>query len=162
MSPKKIALCGAVAACYAALTAATASFSYGPIQFRAAEALCLLCALAPDAVWGVALGCALSNLFSPVSALDVVIGTAATLLGCLCVRRMRRPALMPLPLIACNAVFVGAELALFYSKDAALTGFLIAAGQVALGETAVLYLLGVPLFLLLRRSAVGELLRNIG
>lgn len=151
MSPKKIALCGALAAAYAAITAATAAFSFGPVQFRAAEALCLLCTLAPDTVWGLTLGCALANLFSPVSVLDALVGSAATLLGCLCVRRIRRPALMPLPLIAVNAVFVGAELAVFCPGEAALSGFLVFAAQVAAGEAAVLYLLGLPLLLLVRR-----------
>ena len=67
---KLLAFNGILAAVYAVVTLLTASFAYGPVQFRIAEALCLLPMLLPQTVWGVTLGCVVANLFSPVSALD--------------------------------------------------------------------------------------------
>ena len=147
---------GVLAAVYAVVTILTASFAYGPIQFRLSEALCLLPMLAPQTVWGVTIGCILANLFSPVSALDVVIGSLATLLGALWVTRVRRVWLAPLPMTICNAVLVGGMLAYVYTPDNLLSGFLLMAGEVALGELAVGYVLGVPLVLALRRTGAAE------
>ena len=55
-------------------------------------------------------GCFIANLFSPFS-LDVVFGTAATLLACLITQRMPNKWLAPLPPVLCNAAIVGAECA---------------------------------------------------
>ena len=83
LSIHRLTACGIIACVYAVLTVATASFAYGPIQFRIAEAMCILPFFAPWTTWGLTLGCLLANLFSPVSALDIVVGTAATLIACL-------------------------------------------------------------------------------
>lgn len=155
MNTKKLAFGGILAAVYAVVTVLTASFAYGPVQFRIAEALCMLCYFTPSAVWGLTVGCFVSNLFSPMP-IDLVVGTAATLIGCLLARRCRRhPALIPVPVILSNAILVGLELAWVYTPEAFLPGFLLSAVEVAAGETAVLYVLGLPLLLFLRRSPVG-------
>ena len=151
---KLLALNGVLAAVYAVVTVLTASFAYGPIQFRLAEALCLLPMLLPQTVWGVTVGCVLANLFSPVSALDVVIGSLATLLAALWVTRVRRVWLAPLPMTICNAVLVGGMLAWVYTPDNLVSGFFLMAGEVGLGELAVGYVLGVPLILALKRTDV--------
>ena len=151
---KLLALNGVLAAVYAVVTVLTASFAYGPIQFRLAEALCLLPVLLPQTVWGVTVGCVLANLFSPVSALDVVIGSLATLLAALWVIKVRRVWLAPLPMTICNAVLVGGMLAWVYTPDNLVSGFFLMAGEVGLGELAVGYVLGVPLILALKRTDV--------
>lgn len=69
---RQIALNGLVAGLYAAVTILTASFAYGNIQFRIAEALCPLVALEPSLTIGLTLGCLIANLFSTVSALDII------------------------------------------------------------------------------------------
>ena len=79
ITSRQIALNGLVAGLYAAVTILTASFAYGNIQFRIAEALCPLVALEPSLTIGLTLGCLIANLFSTVSALDIIVGTAATL-----------------------------------------------------------------------------------
>lgn len=83
LTTRQIALNGVVAGLYAAITILTASFAYGNIQFRIADSLCVLVVLEPSLTVGLTLGCLISNIFSTVSALDIVIGTAGTLLGCL-------------------------------------------------------------------------------
>ena len=83
LNTRQIALNGVVAGLYAAITILTASFAYGDIQFRIADAMCLLVVLEPSLTVGLTLGCVIANIFSTVSVLDIVVGSAATLIGCL-------------------------------------------------------------------------------
>lgn len=152
----QVTFCGILAAVYAVLTICTSAISYGPIQFRLAEALCILPYFNPIATIGLTLGCLIANLFSTVSALDIIVGSAATLLACLLVQRCHKPALAPLPVILCNAILVGAEIAIVSSPNAFWQGFLLFGAEVGAGELAVTYLLGLPLILLLRKNGLGE------
>lgn len=144
---RQIALNGLAAGLYAAVTILTASFAYGNIQFRLAEALCLLAALEPGLTVGLTLGCLIANIFSTVSALDIIVSTLATFLSCLLLRHIKKSVLLPLPLIFCNALLVGAMLSFVsFPAEAFWSGFAIFALEVAAGEAAVLYFLGLPLY----------------
>ena len=160
LTTRQIALNGVIAGLYAAITILTASFAYGNIQFRIADALCVLVVLDPSLAIGLTLGCLIANIFSTVSALDIVIGTAGTLLGCLLAAKVRKDWLVPVPVILANAVLVGAMLAYVLTPGALLQGFLINGGEVLLGEAAVLYALGVPLLLFFRKSGLMDRLLN--
>lgn len=151
---RHLCACGVIAALYAALTIATASFAYGPIQFRVAEALIVLCWFEPLLTVGVTLGCFLANVFSTVSALDMIVGTAATLLACLWTVKCRKKWFVPMPNVLCNAVIIGLMLAFVLTPDAVFAGFWTFAAQVGLGELVVMYLLGLPLLAALERSGV--------
>ncbi|MDY2720418.1 MAG: QueT transporter family protein [Candidatus Faecousia sp.] len=157
---RQLAFAGILAAVYAVVTILSAPIAYGAIQFRLSEALTVLCCFTPTAVWGMVLGCLIANLFSPVSVLDVVLGTGATLIACLLTRPIKKPWLVPIPTIAANALIVGAEIAFFTSDSAFLPAFGLNALTVGLGEAVVMYLLGVPLFLYLRRSRAGQRLSS--
>ena len=161
LSIHRLTACGIIACVYAVLTVATASFAYGPIQFRIAEAMCILPFFAPWTTWGLTLGCLLANLFSPVSALDIVVGTAATLIACLITARCRNKFLAPLPPVIVNAVLVGAMLAGVLTPDAFWKGFFVFGAEVGAGELVVMYLLGLPLLLVFRRQGLDERLRAI-
>ena len=152
LSVRKLALWAVVAGLYAAVTLLTASFAYGPVQFRVAECLSVLCCFSPGMTVGITLGCLVANLFSVVSALDMVVGTAATLLACLLMSRCKNPVTMVLPNVLVNGLFIGAMLAWVYTPDAFWQGFLVNGLQVVVGETAVMVLLGVPLFVFLKKS----------
>ena len=152
LTVRELTACGILAALYAVITIATASFAYGPIQFRVADALCVLPFFMPVTSIGLFVGCLVANLFSTVSALDIVIGSAATLLGCIWAGRLKHKWLVPLPTIAANTVMVGAMLAAVYTPDAFWAGFLTMGAQVALGELAVMAALGLPLIAYLSRS----------
>lgn len=177
---KRIAFAGVLAAFYAAITLATASLAYGPVQFRVAEALAVLCCFTPAAVYGMVIGCMAANLASFVSAWDFLIGSLATLLACRLTWRMSRSLragpsadegtargprrrllilLIPLPTVLCNALIVGAEIAVFFDDRAFLPAWGLNALSVGAGEAAVTYLLGLPLllFLLKREDAVRRL-----
>ncbi len=157
----RLTACGIIAALYAVLTIATASFAYGPIQFRIAEALGVLPFFAPWTAWGVTLGCLLANLFSTVSALDIVIGTLATAIACLLTARCRSWLLAPLPPVIVNAVMVGAMLAGVLATESFWGSFALFGLQVGAGELAVMYTLGLALIVLFRRRGFDERLRAL-
>ena len=161
LTTKQIALSGVVAGLYAAITILTASFAYGNIQFRIADAMCLLVCIEPSLTIGLTLGCLIANIFSTVSVLDIVIGTAATLLGCLLTIQVKKTWILPIPTILANAVMVGAMLAFVYTPESFWQGFAIMGAEVAAGEIVVLYLLGVPLYLTMKKTGlIGQLLRE--
>lgn len=161
ISTRTIAVSGIVAAAYAVITILTASFAYGPVQFRISEALCVLCWFEPPLAVGLFLGCLIANLFSTVSALDIVIGSAATLIACLLIAKCKKPWMVPLPVIIVNAVMVGAELAFVYTPDAFWSGFVLMGAQVGFGELVVMYVLGYPLLMVLKkRNIMGKFRLN--
>ena len=160
-----LAQAAVIAALYAAVTLAPgiSAISYGPFQFRIAEALTILPALTFAAVPGLALGCVLANGFGLLlganiaGAWDVLIGSAATLLAALCSYALRKscvkgvPVLAAVPPVLFNGLIVGAELSLVLRLP-----FWATAGEVALGELSVVFLLGLPLALLLKRTKIFE------
>lgn len=154
LTVRELAFCGVLAAVYAVVTMATASFAYGPIQFRITEALCVLPFFAPVTSLGLFIGCLVANLFSTVSVLDIVIGSAATLIGCVWTSKLRNKWLVPLPTVLANGVMVGAMLAAVYTPDAFWSGFLTMGAQVAVGELAVMLVLGLPLMAYLQKSQI--------
>ena len=151
---RKLTLCAAIAAMYAAITICSAPLSYGLVQFRLSEALVVLCAMEPVIGVGITVGCFLANLFSTVTALDVVVGTAATALACLWTAKCKRFWLLPLPNILVNAVLVGGMLAFVLFPGNTAMGFAIAAAQVGFGEVTVMYVLGLPLYRFVEKSGL--------
>ena len=57
--------------------------TYGPVQCRFAEALCVLPFLFPSTIPGLFVGCLLTNLMSTVP-LDIVVGSLGSLLATYC------------------------------------------------------------------------------
>ena len=102
-----------VGAAYAVLSIFGSVFgiTYGPIQCRFSEALCVLPFLMPETAWGLGVGCLIANLLSPYGILDIVVGSAATLLAALLTARCKKKWLAPLPPVAANMVLVGLVLA---------------------------------------------------
>ena len=81
-SIRKLVRCGVVAAIYVVLCMALQPLSYGAVQVRVAEALCLLPVFGAEYIAGVVLGCFLANLLGS-TIVDVIFGTLATLLACI-------------------------------------------------------------------------------
>lgn len=105
---QKLTLAAMTAAAYAALSLLGAVFglTFGPIQVRFSEALCLLPFLFPETAWGLGVGCLIANLFSPYGALDIVVGSLSTLIAALLTARCRSPWTAALPPVVCNMVLV--------------------------------------------------------
>ena len=122
------------------------------IQFRAAEALCVLALFTPAAIPGLTLGCLIFNVAAGASAADFVIGTAASALAAMAMYLTRKITLRgyPLPAMVMPALFnglmVGWMLAYYFGG-----GFWLNAACVAIGELGVLLTLGTALFYSLKR-----------
>ncbi|MHB1340957.1 MAG: QueT transporter family protein [Coriobacteriia bacterium] len=174
-----VAQAGVIAAVYAALTFIMIQnpLGYGPVQLRLSEALTVIAVFTPAAIPGLALGCVIANAamlaqFGPIALLDVVFGSLATLLGAWWTHRLRaRPALALLGPVVTNALIVPAYLPIvlgaigFY--DVTVLGFDIASSwplmyaygvvTVGVGQAVVVYALGLPLLMLLRRLGLGRM-----
>lgn len=165
LSTRRIACAAVAGAAYAALTMLLYPISYGPLQFRLSEALCILPFFDPIFASGLFIGCLIANLISASGPLDVVFGSLATLLAAgmtaWCGRRSRSFASCVIgccaPVVT-NGVIVGAVLAATVaSGDAAFAAaWLLYGGEVALGEAVVLGAVGLPLARILQRQGIVD------
>jgi len=111
VSVRKLARCAVVAALYVVLCMALQPLSYGAVQVRVAEALCLLPVFGAEYIAGVVLGCFLANLLGS-TIVDVILGTLATLLACVVTYKLRNVRIgglaipASLPPVAFNAVMI--------------------------------------------------------
>lgn len=154
---KQLTLGALIAALYVALTwmqnlllPGTTSMA---IQFRASEALCVLAFFTPAAIPGLGLGCLLFNLSNAGALpLDLVVGTAASVLAAASMYAMRNITIKGYPLPGLlmpalwNAVLVGWELTYYIGG-----GFWLNCLYVALGELGVLLTLGSFLYHTLKK-----------
>lgn len=164
MKNKTYVLCAAavVGAAYAVMTIALAPISYGAVQMRVSEVLCILPLFIPGTAWGLAAGCVLANLLTG-NIFDIIFGSLATLAAAFCTAAVgRRGHSRLLTLLGClmpvvfNAVVVGAVITAAYNGMdifAHFGVFALNAAQVGLGELAVMLLLGYPLARFLPRQA---------
>ena len=118
------------------------------VQFRAAEALCVLAFFTPAAIPGLGLGCLLFNLsFAGALPLDFLVGTLASILAASAMHLTRNVKWGKLPVLGLlmpgifNALLVGWELNIYIGG-----GFWLNALCVALGEWVVLLTLGSILY----------------
>ena len=150
-----------IAAMYIALTLANIGYSYGGVQFRVSEALTVLPFLFPETIFGLFVGCLISNMFSPIGLPDVVIGSLATLAAAFLTSKCRTKWLAPVPPIVINAIFIGMLVTLFYTPgtEAGGVAFAVTALQVGAGQIAVCFGLGMPLLLLLEKTRIKARLR---
>lgn len=138
LSVTRLVRCAVIAAVYVVLCLALAPFSYGAVQVRIAEALCLLPVFGAEYIVGVTLGCFLANLLGS-TVIDVVFGTLATMLACLVTYKLRdvrvKGLAIPasLPPVVFNMLIVGAFEITFFFSDTAPTAALAAFNAVAVG-----------------------------
>ena len=153
-----------IAALYAAITLAVMTLvpipglNHGPIQFRVSEALTMLAVFTPAAIPGLAIGAFLANLLGPYGPPDMIFGTLASLLAALCSYWLRNiqwkklPILSGIPPVLFNAVIIGAMIAYFFMDTFAWQNVLLFGAQVGLGQLVVVYGLGLPLVVALRKT----------
>ena len=124
------------------------SLTFGPVQFRFAEALTVLPFLFPAAAPGLAVGCLITNLLSPYGPADVIFGTLATAIAAWLTIKMPRWYLAALPPILVNAVILPPMWA-WAEVGAVNPAFWMAWGwniaSFVLTETLVCYVLGTLL-----------------
>lgn len=151
---QKLVSAAVIGALYAVLTMALSPISYGPLQFRVSEVLCILPFFMPFTAWGLFFGCVIANLVSAAGILDVVFGSLATLGACICMAVFGKKDSISNRVFAClmpvlwNGVIVGATLTVAVAGLNPLKefgAFCVYAGQVALGELGVMFAIGLPL-----------------
>lgn len=149
-----------VGAAYAVLTMVLAPISYGALQFRLSEALCILPFFIPSTAWGLYVGCAAANLLTG-NVFDVIFGSLATLGAALCTAAIGKKrqdtkgqllaCLMP---VVFNAVIIGIiiteaymGLRIFQHPEVLALNAL----QVGIGEAGVMFIVGFPLIRQLKK-----------
>ena len=150
-SAKSLAKIAVIAALYATCTFIFAPISYGAIQFRIAECLCVLAFFYGEGVIGLTIGCFIANIFGN-GPLDIIFGTFATFISALLSRIIAKQiknyllrffvcASFP---ITINAIIVPFTfLAITELKEL----YFISAVQVFIGQTVVILSLGLFLYL---------------
>ena len=163
---RSIALAAVVGAAYAALTLGLAPISYGPVQFRVAEVLCILPFFLPATAWGLFVGCAVANIMGG-GVLDIVFGSLATLGAALATAHFgRKGCSVGNSVLAClmpvlfNAVIVGAVVTAVFTVEGETVNpfthlglYAATAASVGFGELVVLFVLGFPLMRWLPKQA---------
>ena len=155
-SVRKLVRCGVVAAIYVVLCMALQPLSYGAVQVRVAEALCLLPVFGAEYIAGVVLGCFLANLLGS-TIVDVIFGTLATLLACLVTYKLRNIRIKglavaaSLPPVLFNAVIIGIEIAVMF-PDPIWLACITNGISVGIGELISCTVLGVLLVKIIESS----------
>ncbi len=173
-SARRITSAALIAAIYAALSLALAPFSFGQVQVRVSEALTMLCVFSPAAIWGVTLGCFITNLIGVLmganilGVVDVFTGTAATLIAALLTYKLGNirikgfPLVASIPPVVLNGVIIGTELFIFLMPAAANIGVLLGLiGSVALGEVISCTIIGSLLVRTLENTGLAKTLTEL-
>jgi uncharacterized membrane protein len=140
-----------IAAAYVVLVYAFSFLSFNDVQFRVAEVLLIVYLFNSKTLPGLLTGTFIANmLFSPLTYVDAVVGTFATLLALTIMSLAKKQLIVSLiaPAIT-NGVFIG--LMLYFLIDLPL---LLTMGSVFIGELAVMLLLGLPVYFTLKRQTI--------
>ncbi len=160
MKDKKVlylAQAAVIAAIYVVLVWIFNYWSFGPIQFRIAEALTILPFFTPAAVPGLFIGCLLANFMGGAILADVIFGSIATLIGALGSYALRKHKwLVPLPPIIANTLIVPLVLKFGYGAPEAIPYMILTVG---ISEVIVCGIIGMALMFALK-PAFNKLLPN--
>ena len=123
--------------------------SFDAVQFRIAEVLMILILFNVRYIYGLTLGVAIANLFSPMGLIDVGFGTLATFVALLLIvllKKVLKPYLVYIFLPLVNGIIIGLMIKYFYAPELNLYLCML---YVFIGEFLVIYLLGIPIYYLL-------------
>lgn len=169
-TPQRLVAAALLAAAYTAISLCLLPMSFGIVQVRIAEALTLLPVFGPIAIWGVTLGCALTNAIGAAMGLnfvlDIFVGTLATLIASVLTYLLRNRRLFGLPLLSAlspvvvNALLVGGELTVLESGWNTSV-FVINAVSVGMGELVSCCVLGLLLVAVLEKRQMFRKLFDV-
>ena len=141
ISKKGLALNAIYMSLYILLTILLQPFSYGPIQVRVSESLCILPLFDKLSIISISLGCMIANFYNG-NIIDVIFGTLATLIGLIFTYKLRTKNFFVAtsPTLISNAVIIPFVLKYGYGMHEVVvyTEFFI----ILLGEAISVYLLG--------------------
>ncbi len=162
-----------IAAIYVVLSLLTYQFSYLEIQCRVAEALCMTIFYTPAGVFGVFIGCLITNILGG-QVLDMIFGSLATLIAASLtlpianrirakygpVLKIKHSLLIPIPTVLVNALIIPFVLYFGYgvTEMGSQTGMFGVLGLLAFsvfaGEMISCYVFGPLLVTVLNRVRV--------
>lgn len=147
-----------IAALYVVLVVIFNYISFGPIQFRVAEALTILPYFTPAAIPGLFIGCILANVIGGAVVWDIIFGSIATLISAVFTYLLRKKSkfLAPLPPVLANTIIVPWVLKYAYGAEEMVWFMAVTVG---IGEILACYVLGMILLFALnkvRRQVFGE------
>lgn len=161
-----------IAAMYAALTYVQNFLLPGTtsmaVQFRVSEALNVLALFTPAAIPGLTIGCILSNIYNIGAGLplDMIFGSLATLGAVTCIWVLKNVKIKTYPILSMlmpaiwNGIIIGWEIEFFFIEgDFELIGFLTQGGFVALGELAVMAILGTLLYYVIKNRKLERIIK---
>jgi len=176
-----VAQAGVIAAVYGAVTLLVEYLPFqlgsGIVQFRVSEALTVLGLFTPAAIPGLTIGSVIANALNPsavypLSLLDVVFGSLGTFLGAWWMWRHReRTGIALLGPVVANAVIVPAYLPVLLkglglyripllgidlNHGAWLSLYLFGVVAIGITEAIVVYGIGAPLSIALKRLGLAE------
>ena len=143
---REIAFGGIIAALYVILTYVANAFGLasGVIQVRISEALTILPVFTVAAIPGVTIGCLLANLLTGCAFWDIVFGSAATLLGAIGTRLLRKhPYIAWIPPVVSNMAIIPVVLQKVYNVPDVWWYLVITVG---IGEIISCGVLGIVLY----------------
>lgn len=150
-----ISRAAAIAAVYALWTYLLKPISYGPTQFRVSEIMTLLPLIESASVPGLFVGCFIANIFGGLGPWDIFGGSLITLLAAYVTSRTKNPFLGSLPPILFNALGVSLYLSFIYGIP-----YWITALYIGLEQSAVILLIGLPLFFTLKNKGLMKVFRK--
>lgn len=144
-----IVYAAAIAAIYTVLTLVFAPLSFGPVQLRVSEALCILPIFTPAAIPGIFIGCLLSNSLGGAHMADIIFGSLASLIGAYGTYMFRKNAYIALlPPIISNALIIPFVLRYAYGISELIPFMMLTVG---IGEVMAIGVLGNMLRLVLEK-----------
>lgn len=156
MSVKFITQAAVIAAIYVVLVVIFNYISFGPVQFRIAEALTILPYFTPAAIPGLFVGCIIANILGGAIVWDVVFGSIATLIGAIGTYLLRKNKwLAPVPPIVANTIIVPFVLKFAYGSEGMFAMFFVTVGA---GEIIVCGIIGMILLYALTPVSFGGLI----
>ncbi|MCF8001932.1 MAG: QueT transporter family protein [Halanaerobiales bacterium] len=135
-----------IAGLYVIITYALSPVSFGPLQFRASEALTVLPILYPEAIPALFIGVLLSNIMGGLGLVDIIGGSLVTLLAAYGTYYFRESFLAYLSPIVLNGFLISIYLHLLFEIP-----YWITVVQISVSEAVVVLLLGYPLVQVLKR-----------
>lgn len=143
----RIARAGIIAAAYIVLVFVFQFASFGPIQFRVAEALTLLPMVFPEAIGGIYVGTLLANILGGQGPWDIFGGSLISLMAAFVTYRYRYKVVGYAAPIVLNALLVSAYLRLFFDLP-----YLPLVLSIGIGQSVVVLGLGIPLLRFVRKN----------
>ncbi|MHA1279835.1 MAG: QueT transporter family protein [Candidatus Helarchaeota archaeon] len=146
MNTKELTKVVIIASLYSSLTIIVSPISFGLVQVRISEALAPIPYLfGPSGIYGLFIGCLISNFFSPYGLLDVIVGSLSTLIAAWISYKSNKLIQACASPVLVNSIFIGILLHYYGSP------LILAILCVGLGESIACIVVGYPLMQMIKK-----------